>query len=219
MYVGEYRVWVGPLNSNPGLSQGDWMGAMLSFYGNATNVLFCPTAPDKGNPSGAGNHPPGSCEAAWHWTLSDPVYASSYGYNSWLAGGLGNASAFYPDGPYKNDSTVESSVLTPMSAWIPLGLTLIPLRKTHRLVIYTMAIPIKKECHVSRLHDTADASAGSAPRNVPIGTPMVGAINTGFADGHAENVKLENLWTLYWHRGWKNSDSPSTVKSTAVLNA
>jgi type II secretory pathway pseudopilin PulG len=48
MYVGENKVWVRPLNSNPALSQGDWMAAMLSFYGNATNVLFCFSAPDKG---------------------------------------------------------------------------------------------------------------------------------------------------------------------------
>jgi hypothetical protein len=24
----------------------------------------------------------------------------------------------------------------------------------------------------------------------------------GFADGHVEAVKLQNLWTLYWHKGW-----------------
>ena len=45
-------------------------------------------------------------------------------------------------------------------------------------------------------------SPASAPRNVPAGTPLVGKINLGFADGHVEPVKLENLWTLYWHKGW-----------------
>src|SRR5271163_2536492 len=28
MYVGDNKVWVGPMNSNAALSQGDWMGAM-----------------------------------------------------------------------------------------------------------------------------------------------------------------------------------------------
>jgi hypothetical protein len=23
-------------------------------------------------------------DRAWHWTLSTPIYASSYGYNKWL---------------------------------------------------------------------------------------------------------------------------------------
>src|SRR6202012_732574 len=62
MYVSENKVWVGPLNSNPALSQGDWMGAMLSFYGNATNVLFCPCAPDRGT-NNPGNIP-GRADAA-----------------------------------------------------------------------------------------------------------------------------------------------------------
>src|SRR5450756_905156 len=119
MYVGDNKVWVGPMNSNPSLSQGDWMGAMLAFYGNATNVLFCPTAPDKGNPNNLVN-PSGTADSAWHWTISNPTYASSYGYNSWLDGGIGNTNN-YPNGPYKNDSAVENSVLTPMfmdSTWI-----------------------------------------------------------------------------------------------------
>src|SRR5258706_15842053 len=59
MYVGDNKVWVGPMDSNPSLSQGDWRGAMLAFYGNATNVLFGPTAPDNGNPTAAVN-PPGN---------------------------------------------------------------------------------------------------------------------------------------------------------------
>src|SRR5579859_4397173 len=42
MYVGEQKHYVGPLDPNPASSQGDWMGAMLAYYGNATNVLFCP---------------------------------------------------------------------------------------------------------------------------------------------------------------------------------
>src|SRR5579862_8325934 len=46
MYADETQVWVGPLTTDPTLSQGDWMGAMLAYYGRATNVLFCATAPD-----------------------------------------------------------------------------------------------------------------------------------------------------------------------------
>jgi prepilin-type N-terminal cleavage/methylation domain-containing protein/prepilin-type processing-associated H-X9-DG protein len=178
IYVGDNKVWVGPLNSNPSLSQGDWMGAMLAFYGNATNVLFCPTAQDKGNPNNLVNQP-GTAESAWHWTLSTPVYASSYGYNSWLAGGLGNV-GLYPDGPYKNDSTVEDA----------------PARDLYN------GDPSKEGMPRITIARHGGRPAGSAPRSVPIGTPMVGAINIGFTDGHVENVKLEKLWTLYWHHGW-----------------
>src|ERR1700735_1161248 len=73
MYYDDMQTWVGPISTDPALSQGDWMGAMLNYYGNATNVLFCPSAPDRGNPSNAVN-PPGKADSAWHWTLSTPVY-------------------------------------------------------------------------------------------------------------------------------------------------
>ena len=200
MYVGENKRWVGPLNSNPAFSEGDWMGAMLSFYGKATNVLFCPLAPNKGNPNNDAN-PPGTAEAAWHWTLSDPVYTSSYGYNSWLAGGLGNVN-LYPNGPYKNDSSVENTVLTPMfmdSTWINFD----PIEKDPPARDLYNGEPSKEGMQRITIARHGGRPPGRAPRNVPIGTPMVGAINIGFADGHAENIKLENLWTLYWHRGWK----------------
>jgi prepilin-type N-terminal cleavage/methylation domain-containing protein/prepilin-type processing-associated H-X9-DG protein len=200
MYVGDNKVWVGPLNSNPSLSQGDWMGAMLSFYGSATNVLFCPTAPDKGNPTGLAN-PPGTADSAWHWTLSNPQYASSYGYNSWLDGGIGNTNN-YPNGPYKNDSAVQNSVLTPMfadSVWINCD----PTEKDAPARDLYNGDQSKEGMPRVTIARHGGRAAGSAPRNVPIGTPMAGAINIGFTDGHVENVKLENLWTLYWHRGWQ----------------
>jgi prepilin-type processing-associated H-X9-DG protein len=176
------------------------MGAMLAFYGNATNVLFCPTAPDKGNPSAVVN-PPGTCEAAWHWTLSNPTYASSYGYNSWLAGGLNNV-GLYPNGPYKNDSAVENSTLTPMfmdSTWINLD----PIETDPPARDLYNGDPSKEGMPRITIARHGGRPASSAPRNVPIGTLMIGSINMGFADGHAENIKLESLWTLYWHRGWK----------------
>lgn len=200
MYVGDNKAWVGPMNSNPSLSQGDWMGAMLSFYGNATNVLFCPMAPNKGNPNNLVN-PPGDAESAWHWTISNPEYSSSYGYNSWLAGGLGNV-VTYPDGPYKNDSSLQNPTLTPMfmdSTWINFDPTEkdIPARN-----LYT-GDPSKEGMPRITIARHGSRSPGTAPRNLLPGAPLPGAINMGFTDGHAELVKLDDLWTYNWHRNWK----------------
>jgi hypothetical protein len=36
----------------------------------------------------------------------------------------------------------------------------------------------------------------------PVQTPLF------FADGHGELVKLQNLWTFYWHLNW----NPALVK-------
>ena len=40
------------------------------------------------------------------------------------------------------------------------------------------------------------------PRNWPASSPLPGAVNVGFYDGHAQSVKLDNLWQLYWHVGY-----------------
>jgi prepilin-type N-terminal cleavage/methylation domain-containing protein/prepilin-type processing-associated H-X9-DG protein len=204
MYYDDNKTWVGPLNNNPSLSQGDWMGAMLSYYGKATNVLFCPTGPDKGNPTGAVN-PPGKADGAWHWTISNPTYAASYAMNKWLANPssvLGNGQT-YPQYVYATESSVLSPVLAPSfmdSAWLNLD-------------------PMESDAPARNLYDPMSSSTSegmprvciarhggrpptSAPSYVPPGAVLPGTINMGFVDGHAEQAKLQNLWTYYWHFSW-----------------
>ena len=47
---------------------------------------------------------------------------------------------------------------------------------------------------------------GSRPSKVPTDHPpatkLPGAVNVSFYDGHVEQVKLERLWQLYWHKGY-----------------
>jgi prepilin-type N-terminal cleavage/methylation domain-containing protein/prepilin-type processing-associated H-X9-DG protein len=47
---------------------------------------------------------------------------------------------------------------------------------------------------------------GSRPNPVPTEwpktSPLPGAVNVAFYDGHAEPVKLDRLWQLYWHAGY-----------------
>ena len=38
--------------------------------------------------------------------------------------------------------------------------------------------------------------------------PSEAAINISFTDGHAQQTKINDLWTLYWHDGWKPSNHP-----------
>jgi prepilin-type N-terminal cleavage/methylation domain-containing protein/prepilin-type processing-associated H-X9-DG protein len=46
-------------------------------------------------------------------------------------------------------------------------------------------------------------SPGAAPKYVAPGKPLVGSINAAFVDGHVTPVRLEQLWTLSWHYGWR----------------
>jgi len=198
MYVGEQKRYVGPLDANnPSLSQGDWMGAMLAYYGNATNVLFCPVAPDMGNPSGANTS--GKADSAWHWALSTPQYASSYGYNDWLTGP--NASdAHY----FANDTQVRQPSLTPMfmdAAWLNFWVmeTDPPARNLYDPLGSSTAIGMPRIC-IAR-HGSRPPSA--APKAVPPGTPLSGKLVMSFTDGHVEPVQLQNLWNYYWHTQWQ----------------
>ena len=202
MYADETQMWVGPLTSDPTLSQGDWMGAMLGYYNKATNVLFCPLAPDKGN-NGAVN-PPGKADAAWHWTISTPPYSASYGINKWLSStpGLGNSVA-HPNYLYKSEAAVPAPAMVPSfmdAAWInfdPLE-TDAPARNLYDPVSSSSSEGMPRVCIARH----GGRPPGSAPQHLLPGSSLPGMINMGFVDGHCEKVKLDNLWTLYWHLNW-----------------
>lgn len=55
--------------------------------------------------------------------------------------------------------------------------------------------------HDGSLCDSASrvevAGGGTAHFNVNLRLP--GSIGMGYADGHAESPKLEQLWSFYWH--------------------
>jgi len=197
MYVGDVKRYVGPIDvNNPNLSQGDWMGAMLSYYGNATNVLFCPLAPDKGNPSN--QNTAGTGDSPWHWVLSTPQYASSYGYNDWLTGPNASDNRYFV-----NDTTVQSPTLTPMfmdAAWLNFWVleTDTPARNLYDPLGSSTAIGIPRICIARH----GSKPPGAAPRSLPPGTTLPGRIVMSFTDGHAEPVQLQNLWNYYWHLNW-----------------
>lgn len=47
---------------------------------------------------------------------------------------------------------------------------------------------------------------GNRPNRIPkdhrLAELLPGAINVSFLDGHAESVRLECLWQLYWHKDY-----------------
>jgi prepilin-type N-terminal cleavage/methylation domain-containing protein/prepilin-type processing-associated H-X9-DG protein len=210
IYYDENNAWVGPINTNdPTQSQGDWMGAMISYY-KGTNVLYCPAAPFQGNAAGAVN-PPGKADSAWIWTISAPAYSSSYGINKWLAnsGGLTHSSQ-YPNDVYRTEASVRQPTMVPMfmdAAWVnldpyesdpPARNLYDPLSSASQTGGSAVNDGMPRLC-VAR---HGGRPAGSAPRVAPTGSVLPGMINMGFVDGHVEEDKLQNMWTYYWHAGW-----------------
>ena len=43
---------------------------------------------------------------------------------------------------------------------------------------------------------------GRSQRIHPSDQKLPGAINIAFYDGHVEQVQLERLWSLYWHKDY-----------------
>ena len=206
MYYDDNNTFIGPINANPDLSQGDWMGTMLSYYGKSTNLIICPCAPDNGNPTGAVN-PPGTADSAWHWTLSTPGYASSYGYNKWL-----ESSKLYCYDPrnYNQETDITHPALAPVftdAAWInyyPDTNDVPPQNLYAPLGTNSAATGLQRIC-IAR-HGSKSPSA--APRNLSFGQSLTGSIVVGYWDGHTEPVLLLNLWTLYWNPNWTPKKAP-----------
>ncbi len=212
MYYDDHETFIGAINSNPAQSKGDWMGTMQTYYASTTNLLVCPCAQDKGiNPPGTVN-PPGTSDSAWHWTLSTPVYASSYGYNKWL-----QSDQFYGNDArnYNQESAINQPGLTPVfmdSVWINLYAET---NDTPPTSLYDPADnPGTDSSGMTRvcIDRHGGKSASAAPKKLSFGTTVLpGCIVMGFYDGHVEPVKLQNLWSYYWHLNWVPSVPPPVL--------
>jgi prepilin-type N-terminal cleavage/methylation domain-containing protein len=211
MYYDDTKIFIGPTTNNPDASQGDWMGTMISYYGNTTNVIFCPAAPDKGDPSGQNAN--GMSDAAWHWTVDGPPnYAGSYGYNKYV-----ESSKYYGYDPrnYNQESSIHQPSQTPVftdSAWI----NFYPdVGDTPPTSLYDpLDNPGTDPSGLTRIciarHGGKAASA--APRTLGFGTTSLpGSIAMGFYDGHVEVDKLQTLWSYYWNLTWTPKGNPPPV--------
>ena len=212
LYYDDNKTIIGPINPNPSLSQGDWMGTMLSYYGKATNVIICPAAPDKGiNPPGAIN-PPGTADSAWHWTLSTPVYASSYGYNKWL-----ESSAIYGSDPrnFNQETAVVHPSETPVftdCAWINFYPDVSDAPPTS--LYDPINNPGPDASGMTRIFIARHGGrpASSAPRGIAFGTKIFpGSIVMGLSDSHVEVAKLQKLWAYYWNAIWVPGPDPAAL--------
>ena len=200
----DMKVWVGPLTSNASLSQGDWMGTLLTYYAKVDKLRLCPSAPDRGNLSGLTN-PTGKADTAWYWTLSTPNYAGSYGMNKWVSSVEGTMKnvASNPQMLIRKDTAVQRPILTPIfmdSVWINLApLETDPPARNLYDPDPGNSLPGMQRCTTAR---HGGRSASSAPTSVGAGQHLPGTIDMSLADGHVEQVKLDNLWNYYWHLNW-----------------
>jgi len=172
-----------------------WM-ALMKAYVPSDKIRLCPTAPVPINRKPTEERF-GSAIAAWFGPQTivqwNQGFEASYGINGWLYSGWDSRKAF------TKESEFQFPAKTPVfsdSAWAdgwpeP---TDVPPRDMLRGGNATM---MQRWCI---------ARHGSRPSGIPsavdIRQRLPGSINMGFMDGHVDAVKLEDLWGLYWYKGY-----------------
>jgi len=187
-YPGTYNLWMARLSTNYAASQ----------------TMNCPATKRVSPLSSYASPSPvgmGTADYPWFWgdiAAGESAFCGGYGINGWCY----SQNVAGPDSySYNKESAIVNPVLTPFfsdSVWVDGW----PEETDHPARdLYDGADDNSMERLCIARHNWRGAAA--APRYVPPGAKLVGAINIGFADGHVQAVKLENLWTLYWHLGWK----------------
>jgi prepilin-type N-terminal cleavage/methylation domain-containing protein/prepilin-type processing-associated H-X9-DG protein len=187
-----------------------WVGTLQTNYAAIAKVRYCPAAPEKkpwGNATGKGPSTLAGCEyhngtADYPWNVFGADWGSSfdaqgsYGDNEWCqtppgAGGSPN--------DFTKETQIKSSSKTPLFAdcnWLGGAPEVNDAITTDLYMGQDWAGMGRFE--IAR-HGGKNASA--APRNFT-GPVLPGRNNVGFADGHVQAVKLNDLRKLYWHKNW-----------------
>jgi prepilin-type N-terminal cleavage/methylation domain-containing protein/prepilin-type processing-associated H-X9-DG protein len=144
----------------------------------------------------------------------------SYTANSWITGGgwwWGGAWLAYPSQNYPfrkevfyNETEVRDSSRTPLFADGVGGWWYWNWGEGSSLGPRASDMPARDlgsgTSGVSKMGVFTIPRHGSRPRNVSRDfnpkNQLPGAINVSFYDGHVETVKLERLWSLYWHKDY-----------------
>ena len=177
-----------------------WLKELMDQYNAINQVRICPTARER-SAAELRQDPSATGWTTRAWLVSDGStgYQGSYALNGY----------FYQDDPYaipKFRFTTESDVVVP---------TLTPYFAD---AIWVDAWPQETDRPASDLFDGDGFSApglsriaiprhtvpaAAAPKNFNPKNTLPGAVNVSFADNHVQTVRLESLWTLYWHKDWQ----------------
>jgi prepilin-type N-terminal cleavage/methylation domain-containing protein/prepilin-type processing-associated H-X9-DG protein len=169
-------------------------------------VWLCPCAPLNTNVLGQQNIPSGgTIDTAWHYPWGSDTRASSYCLNGWFfpeeepwshTGGAGSPADF----AFTKEIQITRPSGTPVLAdgvncWAS------PLAANPPAInLYTGDVVENGMCIMTIPRH------GNRPRPVPsswpVSAPLPGAVNVAFFDGHAQAVKLDDLWQLSWHAGY-----------------
>jgi len=167
-----------------------------------SQVRMCPAT--RSLPGGTGD---GTAETPY--VIGNTRMTVSYALNGWLSTDHGAASRSWPNFYFKTEGLIRSPAATPlfMDGILyflypvesdPAGSFVNLYKPQYGRADCQHPINI---CLIDRHGKRAPSAAPRAFRN-QVGTVIPGVINMSFVDGHAESVKLNDLWTFQWHRDW-----------------
>ena len=197
-----------------------WSGS-LRPYGVPTSVLLCPTTRPTTQALSEGNAIAGSASLAWSkWPPGISLAENgSYSMNGWLFSydpTITGTVAWLDPPPPEVTSNPQFVFAKPSSV-----------RQPSRTPFFNDAVwwnewPLEGDPPASDLSEGESINKAGMQRctiwrhggktavsPVPVTRdlggyhiPVRAAINIGFADGHAEMVRVKDLWSLYWHDQW-----------------
>jgi len=206
-----------------GATSGDWFAAQ---FGQTNEGWICPNAPLRSlrvnvsqvSELGFLGALFGTVNSAWGFNTPNIIVpfvdssttrwvGGSYSYNAWLgigghwkSGLCGSVEITPKPEDFCGEDDIRQPVLTPVFSdgvwgWVYPEATDLP------------ATDLKTGFGLGGICSITIPRHGSRPRTVSrehrSRDLLPGAINVGFYDGHAEQVKLERLWQLYWHKDYE----------------
>jgi prepilin-type N-terminal cleavage/methylation domain-containing protein len=184
---------------------GTWMGS-LNVAAREKGIGICPAAPLR-EPVPASGNGQGTADKAWvRWTSDNKTkFFGSYGFNSWLYTRDPNWDPPKRQFLFNGETNIQHPSTTPVFAdenWVD-GDPSEDEPPCHDLYAGSPLTTWADNMGRFTIARHGAIRPASAPRNVAPGNRLPGAIDIGMADGHAELVPLERLWTLSWHLDWQ----------------
>jgi len=176
-----------------------WMLTLQKRYSAIDKVRICPTAPERSAAQLASDPSVyGTLRRAWVAKGATTNYQGSYALNG----------HFYTDGLYGNPNNLfrsESDIVYPTKTPVfadALWLDAWPL-VTDRPTTTLLNGDKFPGGGLSKIAIPRHASRSAPVMQLDQRNTLPGAVNASFADVHVETVRLENLWSLYWHKNWE----------------
>jgi prepilin-type N-terminal cleavage/methylation domain-containing protein len=174
-----------------------WMETLIQNYAQVNAIRLCPSASQPMKPV----RTLGSAANPWNWSSGATNWTGSYAMNGWLYTVKGaNVYVPEPEKYFTSEGAIRQTAKTPLfidANWPDIWPRATDFPSTD-LFNGAQFIGNSFMCR-STIARHGSRAPGQAPRTWPRNQPMPGMVDISFTDGHAEKVKLDNLWQLIWH--------------------